>query len=41
MNLLRAALTDYLSIRRALGFKLYDAGSCLPQFIAFIEAEGA
>ena len=41
MSLLTTALTEYLSIRRALGFKLYEAGLYLPQFIAFAEAEGA
>ena len=40
MSVLTTALAEYLSIRRALGFKLYDAGFCLPQFIAFVEAEG-
>lgn len=41
MSILRTALTEYLRIRHALGFKLYDAGVCLPQFIAFAEAERA
>jgi len=35
------ALTDYLSIRRAMGFKLYGDALCLEQFIHFAEVEGA
>lgn len=38
MSTLRTAATDYLTVRRALGFKLYDAGLLLGQFIDFLEA---
>lgn len=41
MSALSMALTDYLSLRRALGFKLYDDGLCLARFVDFAEAEGA
>jgi integrase len=41
MSALPTALTDYLTMRRALGFKLYDVGLCLHQFVRFAEAEGA
>jgi integrase/recombinase XerD len=41
MNALQMALTEYLSVRRSLGFKLYDVGLCLHQFVRFAEAEGA
>ncbi|RLD18318.1 MAG: integrase, partial [Caldiserica bacterium] len=40
MSALSMALTDYLPIRRALGFKLYGTGLCLAQFIHFAEVEG-
>jgi integrase/recombinase XerD len=38
---LRAALEDYLRIRRSLGFKLEVDGKMLEQFIAFLERTGA
>ncbi len=41
MNPLRAALEDYLRLRRSLGFKLEWDGRMLEQFIAFLEQEGA
>jgi integrase len=41
MSQLRAALDDYLRIRRALGFKLERAGRLLPQFVAHLERAGA
>lgn len=41
MSALSTALTEYLTVRRALGFKLYDTGLCLEQFVRFAEAEGA
>lgn len=41
MNPLRAAVGDYLRIRRSLGFKLEWDGHMLEQFIAFLEQEGA
>ena len=37
MNTLREALQDYLTMRRALGFKLYDAGVGLQDFVSFLE----
>ncbi len=41
MSLLRQGLEDYLSVRRSLGFKLERASRLLPDFIAFMEREGA
>ncbi|TWP32176.1 tyrosine-type recombinase/integrase [Leekyejoonella antrihumi] len=38
MNTLRSAAADYLRVRRALGFKLYDAGLLLGQFVDFLQA---
>src|SRR6266508_1112677 len=35
------ALNDYLSGRRALGFKLAENGQLLPDFVAYLEAAGA
>lgn len=40
-HLLRAALADYLAVRRSLGFKLTRAGLLLEQFVTFCEAAGA
>ena len=37
MNALREALQDYLAMRRALGFKLHDAGVGLQDFVSFLE----
>lgn len=37
MNTLREALQDYLPMRRALGFKLHDAGVGLQDFVSFLE----
>ena len=37
---LRAALEDYLSLRRALGFKLSSAGRLLSQFVDHLEERG-
>lgn len=34
-------LTDYLAVRRALGFKLVFPGQVLPQFVAYLETAGA
>lgn len=34
-------LQDYLSLRRALGFKLTFPGQVLPQFLTYLEAAGA
>jgi integrase/recombinase XerD len=40
MSKLRAALTEYLALRRALGYKLYTAGRMLHQFVKFAERTG-
>jgi integrase/recombinase XerD len=37
---LRDALDDYLSLRRALGFRLASAGRLLGQFVGYLEARG-
>ncbi len=37
---LRAALAEYLAVRRALGFKLARAGLLLEQFVTFVEESG-
>jgi integrase len=37
---LREALGDYLSLRRALGFQLANAGRLLGQFVGYLEAHG-
>lgn len=41
MNDLHAALDEYLSVRRTLGFKLRDEGTALPKFLHFLEKKGA
>lgn len=41
MSALQTALTEYLVMRRALGFKLRDVGRWLDQFVRFAETEGA
>lgn len=41
MNTLRQAVQEYLSMRRALGFKLLDAGKALLDFVAFMEQHRA
>jgi integrase/recombinase XerD len=41
MSPLRQALENYLTIRRALGFKLERHGRLLPQFVAHLERVGA
>ena len=38
---LRDALADYLSLRRALGFQLADAGRLLGQFVDYLEQRGS
>jgi integrase/recombinase XerD len=38
---LEQALHDYLSWRRALGFKLAENGRLLPDFVAYLQAAGA
>jgi integrase/recombinase XerD len=41
MSPLRTALTEYLALRRALGFKLQTTEITLRQFVHFVEREGA
>jgi integrase len=41
MTTLRRAAEEYLSLRRALGFRLHCVGSALANFLAFCENEGA
>jgi integrase/recombinase XerD len=41
MTTLRQAAEEYLSLRRALGFKLHCVGSALVSFLAFCENESA
>lgn len=41
MRTLRAALADYLRVRRALGFKLKRDGEILPDFIRYLDERGA
>jgi integrase/recombinase XerD len=41
MSPLREALSDYLQVRRALGYKLKLHGAYLPQFVAYLEDIGA
>ena len=41
MTRLRRSLGDYLKMRRGLGYKLYDAGLGLPDFVAFMERKRA
>jgi integrase/recombinase XerD len=38
---LRRALVDYLSLRRAMGYKLHAAGRLLGQFVDYLEERGA
>lgn len=40
MSRLQDAVSEYLQLRRALGFKLQRAGMLLPRFVAFLQAEG-
>ena len=40
MSLLRHALDDYLALRQAMGFKLSEARTLLPQFIEFLDQHG-
>ena len=41
MNELRQTVDHYLQIRRSLGFKLAREGHLLPNFVAFMEQQGA
>jgi len=41
MSELRSALEEYLTLRRALGFKLISTGGLLHSFVLFAENEGA
>ena len=37
MSALSQAVTDYLALRRALGYKLTEHGRVLPKFLEFLE----
>jgi len=39
MNTLRQALEEYLALRQALGFQIYEASLLLPRFIEFLEQQ--
>lgn len=41
MSALQTALTEYLAMRRALGFKVRDVGHWLDHFVRFAETEEA
>jgi integrase/recombinase XerD len=41
MNGLDVALSQYLAIRRGLGFQLREVAGCLRNFVAFLQAEGS
>ena len=41
MTTLRAAVQEYLTLRRSLGFKLHEAGKGLIQFVTFLEQHRA
>jgi len=41
VSTLSTAVQDYLSLRRRLGFKLREEGTLLPDFVAFLERQGA
>ena len=41
MNILFEAVDEYLRLRRGLGFKLLGEGSLLPDFVSFLEHQGA
>jgi integrase/recombinase XerD len=41
MSKLETILDEYLAVRRALGYKLYDTGLLLQQFVEFAEQSGA
>lgn len=41
MSILLAAVDEYVRLRRCLGFKLNDAEKLLPDFISFVEHQGA
>ena len=40
MSALRQALTEYLAMRRALGYKLDKTERLLGQFVSFVEDRG-
>jgi integrase/recombinase XerD len=41
MSALTGQVSDYLAMRRALGYKLERAGQLLPQLVSYLEARGA
>lgn len=40
MNTLRQAVDEYLALRQAMGFKLYEESRLLPRYIDFLEDQG-
>jgi integrase len=40
MSTLRQSLNDYLVLRQAMGFKMHDAPTLLPQFVDFLDRQG-
>lgn len=40
MSELSSCLTEYLALRRSLGYKLYRAGQVLTDFVAYLDAQG-
>jgi hypothetical protein len=41
MSALSTSLTDYLRLRASLGFKMKEATRELPQFLSFLDQQGA
>src|SRR5262245_51736310 len=41
MSAFRQALEDYLALHHAMGFKVHEARTLLPQFVTFLERQGA
>ena len=41
MSTLRQGLDDSLALRQAMGFKMHDAHTLLPQFIDFLDRQAA
>ena len=40
MNTLRQDVDEYIALRQAMGFKLYEESRLLPRFIGFLEDQG-
>ena len=41
MTVLKAALADYLALRRSLGYKLERGSELLTDFVAYLDQQGA